>query len=116
LSALTAMPPMGWLTRMRSRDLVAHLCGDGFNFDWSKATEFHVGALCPDRLGPCPRVRDDEVLGAVQIGDAFLPVIGVALKFQAGAADVLLELKGPGTHGMRFVPVDVLIEILFGVD
>src|SRR5215510_7762730 len=101
---------------MRYVNLIPPLSYDGCDFGRIKVMGFHVGALRPDGLRTCPRVWDDEIFSPVQIGEPFLPVVWVALELQAGAADVLLQFEGPSAHSVRFVPVDVLIEILLGVD
>jgi hypothetical protein len=78
------------------------------------SAEFHVDAPRADRLGPCRGVFDDEIGHGIHIGEPFFPIIGVALHLDVGASHIILQLEGPGAHFMRFVIVNILLEIFFG--
>src|SRR5262245_45709065 len=73
-----------------------------------QTAKLDVHALAPQGGYPSSSVSDEEGAVAIEIGFAALPVVGIALTHQVGAADMFDKYEGARAHDVVLIPVHIL--------
>src|SRR5260221_1224629 len=98
------------------RDLVSERADQFVARRWRQTTELDRGAVAPDRIKASGLFRCQDPDYAVEIRQARMVVVGIALALDRLAGLVADQLEGAGAENVFLVPVRILIEGLFLVD